>query len=247
MQKVAMKLGAGTRQTSKITLSFIGPDVPFVGQNNPRIRPFIGKNRPFICIGRNSGFTLVELIITLVIAAILLAVAAPSMTSFILRDRLTTQANELVADLSYARSEAIKRGAPVTVCKTADPSLNPPQCITGNDGAPWTTGRIVFVDIGGIANQVDGGTDVVLRVREALDGTGNGLYGDGNNGGTGNRIIFTGLGVANPPGASTQFVFCDNRGPGEGVAVAIRPTGRTRVTAKGYAWDNSNLTATDCS
>jgi type IV fimbrial biogenesis protein FimT len=190
------------------------------------------------------GFTLIELIVTLVIAAILLALAAPSMTSFIRRDRIITQANDLVADLSFARSEAIKRGIPVTICKTGDPSVSPPQCITGNTSAPWTDGRIIFVDVvGGTAGQVDNGTDIVLRVREALDGvqgSGNRLLGDGDAVGTADLIVFNAVGTTslNQP---TSWRLCDNRGASEGVAIAITITGRPRITEKGKDWDDSAL------
>ncbi|QKV57365.1 MAG: GspH/FimT family pseudopilin [Dechloromonas sp.] len=62
------------------------------------------------------GFTLIELLITFMIAAILAALAAPSFTSFIKNNRLTTTTNDLLADLALARSEAAKRGQQVTLC-----------------------------------------------------------------------------------------------------------------------------------
>lgn len=64
---------------------------------------------------KNSGFTLVELMVTLAVAAILATVALPGFTSLIQTNRVTTQTNELVASLNLARSEAIRRGLPVTV------------------------------------------------------------------------------------------------------------------------------------
>lgn len=220
---------------------FVGLLIPFIGRHQPRIRPFIGKTNPFVSFQRNSGFTLVELIVTLVVAAILLSLAAPSMTGFIRRDRLVTQANELVADLSFARSEAIKRGFPVTLCKTTDASASPPQCITGNDAAPWTDGRIVFVDTDG--NGQVNGTEAVLRVRQELDGaTGNGnrLLGDGNAGGTANRVVFNAVGTTSLT-QITSWTLCDTRGASEGVAIAITMTGRPRITEKGKDHDDSVL------
>ena len=64
---------------------------------------------------RSAGFTLVELITVLAIMGVLAALAAPSFSEMIARQRLRTGAFDLVADLLLARSEAIKRGENVTV------------------------------------------------------------------------------------------------------------------------------------
>ncbi len=64
---------------------------------------------------RSSGFTLIELMVTLSVMAILATLAAPSFTSLIQNSRTTTQTNELVAALNLARSEAVKRGVDVQV------------------------------------------------------------------------------------------------------------------------------------
>lgn len=68
-------------------------------------------NKPNSCFGR----TLPELMTTVCIAGILLAIAMPSFMNLIIENRMTTVANDLVASLAYARSEAIKRGVQVTV------------------------------------------------------------------------------------------------------------------------------------
>ncbi len=237
------KMGAEIRQGPLQGLPFIGPMEPFVGNDITSIDHFVGQNRPSVCFEREKGFTLVELIVTLVVAAILLTLAAPNLSSFLQRDRLGAQANELLSDLAYARSEAIKRGTVVIVCKTTDPMSATPGCNT-TVADPWTSGRVIWFDDN---NNSTIEADEVLRVRQALDGNGNALYGDGNPGGTGNEVRFTQLGMADPPGGNTQFVLCDKRGPGEALAVAIGLTGRARVTERGKNKDGNPLAAGDCS
>lgn len=102
------------------------------------------KNPPslFFCLAqkRQTGFTLVELLVTMAVAAILLAVAVPSFRSTILSNRLTSTTNDLVGTLAQARSEAIKRGTRVTVCMSADGA----SCATTGT---WAQGWISFVDV----------------------------------------------------------------------------------------------------
>lgn len=66
----------------------------------------------------NGGFTLVELLITMVIAVILATVAVPSFSSYIDNQRVRAGAQDLYSALQYARSEAVKRNADVVVAST---------------------------------------------------------------------------------------------------------------------------------
>ncbi|MGH8658866.1 MAG: GspH/FimT family pseudopilin [Gammaproteobacteria bacterium] len=68
---------------------------------------------------RSSGFTLVELMITLALAAIILSAAVPSFRDLVQNNRITAQVNEFITALSLARSEAIKRGATLRVTALA--------------------------------------------------------------------------------------------------------------------------------
>lgn len=71
---------------------------------------------------RQAGFTLIELMVTIAVLAIVMAIAIPNFRGLINSNRLTTQANELVATLQYARSEAVRANGRVTVCPTSDGS-----------------------------------------------------------------------------------------------------------------------------
>lgn len=85
------------------------------------------------------GFTLLELMVVLAIAAILMAVAVPSFALLIQKNRLATQTNAFIGDLQFARAEAIKQGQTVTVCASSDGS----SCL---GTTTWNTGWIVFAD-----------------------------------------------------------------------------------------------------
>ncbi|WP_151705124.1 GspH/FimT family pseudopilin [Nitrincola alkalilacustris] len=87
-----------------------------------------------------AGLTLVELMVTVSVLAVLLGVAAPSFVSTVQNSRATTLANAIVYAFNLARSEAVRRGDDITVC----PSLNEETC-SGND---WTVGWIVLAPDG---------------------------------------------------------------------------------------------------
>lgn len=88
---------------------------------------------------KEPGFTLVELLITIVVLTILLAVGVPAFQSFIKNNRVTAQANDLVSTIQLARSEALKRGTNTVVCASNDQAT-----CTGKD--TWADGWIVFSD-----------------------------------------------------------------------------------------------------
>ncbi|MGH8161043.1 MAG: GspH/FimT family pseudopilin [Gammaproteobacteria bacterium] len=106
------------------------------------------------------GFTLIELMATIAILAILSAIAVPAYTHFVSGNRVATEMNAFVGDLQYARSAANKHGQNVTVCASTDGK----KC---SGAGPWSTGWIVFVDVNG-DGVFDTGTDQLLRVHGPL-------------------------------------------------------------------------------
>lgn len=95
------------------------------------------------CRTGTFGFTIIELMVTIVILVILISVAAPSMSDLVRDQRVKTAASEVHSTLMFARSEAIKRNQFVAVCsKNADGS----GC---QNSADWARGWIVFVDADG--------------------------------------------------------------------------------------------------
>ena len=66
-------------------------------------------------MNRESGFTLVELMVTLTVLAILIAIGVPGFAQFVQGQRTTTQVNEMIGVLNLARSEALSRSRPVAI------------------------------------------------------------------------------------------------------------------------------------
>lgn len=109
------------------------------------------------------GFTLVELLVVLAIGAILLTIAIPGYAFLVNGSRLTAVTNDLVTALHLARSEAIKRGMRITLCKSNSTSSSFPSC---NSSAEWQQGWLIFVD-GGTRGVVDAG-DILLRTQHPV-------------------------------------------------------------------------------
>ncbi len=114
---------------------------------------------------RAYGFTLIELVVTVVVAIVLLGIAIPSFRFMMANSRATTQSNSLYSALNYARSEAIGRKSTVTVCSKATADATTTVCGASGD---WAHGWHVFVD-GGTTGTVDG-TDSVLKHWRPLPG-----------------------------------------------------------------------------
>ena len=170
----------------------------------------------------NKGFSLIELIVTLSVASILMTLAVPSFSSFVKDNRLITQTNDFVTALNLARSEAIKRGDRVTVCKSSD------QVSCSGSGG-WNQGWIVFDDINGDGVVTSPATNV-LRVHGSLSG-GVSLNGDAgaslddyvsyvSSGAT--QKIVGGITATQ----SGLLALCDDRGVSSGKGIQISPTGR---------------------
>lgn len=109
-----------------------------------------------------TGLTLVELMVALAVAIVLLAVGIPTYQGLEANNRAASQSQALVTALSLARSEAIGRGIPVSVCaRSTDTACGP--------STSWANGWLVFTDAAGTAGVLDG-ADEVIKVFEAPRG-----------------------------------------------------------------------------
>ncbi|WP_310154748.1 GspH/FimT family pseudopilin [Luteimonas sp. 3794] len=99
--------------------------------------------------GAAAGFTMVELMVTVAIIGILAVVAVPAMTGLINNSRLSGLSGEVVSAVQFARSEAVRRNARVTLCASADG-------LACSNAADWSRWIVLAPD------NTSGGTDVVL-------------------------------------------------------------------------------------
>lgn len=149
------------------------------------------------------GFTLYELMITVLIVGVVLSLGIPNMREFSQNSRMTATANDFHSAFHLARSEASRAKTNITICASADGT-------TCGAGATWDQGYIVFVDTDG--NIATGGVDEsILRAQPAMP--------DGISLAVANNANFfsfaaTGLGRGNVDGntALSQVVMCDERG-----------------------------------
>ena len=170
-----------------------------------------------------KGFTLIEVLLTTSIAAIVLSIAAPNFTTLIKNTRMTSAVNEFVGVLFLSRSEAIKRGKTVTLCK----SSNGTTCSTVGS---WEQGWIVFEDKNNDA-VIDVGEDVI-RINEGFEAS-NAMTMVGNSANVSSRISYLPTGrITNFGIGGTTVVLCDGRSGDVGKNVVISRTGRFRIDTR---------------
>lgn len=179
-------------------------------------------------MNKNAGFTLIELLITLVVATLVLVWGIPSFQSVIRNNRLISQTNELIGSLNVARSEAIKRGSTVSVCKSKNGTQcnDSSTCTGGASGSVgWSDGWIVFLN-----NASGSGTDVkcidtdeqIIQVHGALPEN----FTLNSNSNFTNYISYKNDGASNTIGT---FVFCYDNKTDAAKTVIISQSGRARV------------------
>ncbi|PAV25160.1 type IV fimbrial biogenesis protein FimT [Tamilnaduibacter salinus] len=185
----------------------------------------------------NAGFTLVELLVTLIILGIVIAFAVPSFQTMATSNRMTNQVNTLSGLIANARSAASTApGSTVTICSSSDGA----SC---SGSSNWEDGWIVFRDEDGDGSVDAGDGDEVLRVHADLAG-GNTLRVTGFDG-SGQRIQFEGNGMpsasAGSAGAGTLTV-CDDGGVSDAGAIVVAVSGQTRLVRNGLDHDGNAIT-----
>lgn len=160
--------------------------------------------------GENTGFTLVELMVTIAIAAILLTVGVPSLKSLYDAYRGSSEISRIQQTLAFAKNQAVSYGAPVTVC----PFSASTSC--GND---WSAGMQVIITSNA------SGSEVVKKLK-VVDGF------SSNDSITGADVEFRPDGLTNNTSQAT-FIYCPNGKSDDSHSVNVSVTGMIR-----YGTDN---------
>lgn len=186
---------------------------PFICKKIPFVCSFILEFKPFVGFGKQQrGFTLIELIITLTVAAILLVIAVPGFNQFVQGNRLATGTNDFIANISFARSEALKRALGVGLCPS---NTGGTGC---NTGMSWANGWVVFTDVD---NNDDwtAATDQVIRAYQSLP-SGTAVTASTS------LILFNRQGQL--PTTNGDYNFC-NTALGKGRKITLNPSGQHRI------------------
>ena len=165
--------------------------------------------------GMARGLTLLEILTTMAVGAILFGIAVPGMANLIEQNRLTTHVNNLRASLSLTRSHAVHENTHAVICKSADGL----SCI--REGK-WTQGWIVFADDD--RNRRRSEDERLLQVNQAIS--------------TNTQIEYRAFGsrhyVTYRPSGMTRtngtFYVCNPKAPKRSKALILRKSGRIRLS-----------------
>ena len=171
------------------------------------------KHKNYAMPFKQVGLTMIELVMTLLIAAVLVGLAAPSFINTIEENNLTAAANDMLAALNLARSTAITQREDVRICK----STNGTSC---DNTLNWEQGWLVFID------KDPPGADEVIRVFSALP-EGYTLRQGGN---FNDWVEFKPSGAARgSSGNSETFRLCRGTGTANSRSVVVTASGSARI------------------
>jgi len=190
------------------------------------------------------GFTLIELMITLLILSIVLGIGIPNFQETIQNGRSVSQINQVTGILAFARSEAAKRpNTTISLCGSNNTNSATPTCNSSN----WEDGWLIMSDMD--ADRILDITDEDLNGNDILDPgediNGNGVLDNATDQllkiglplSGGNTLRLTGFantsfiqfGASGIPDSSGTFTLCDDRGASEAKAVILSVVGQSRL------------------
>ena len=143
---------------------------------------------------KNSGMTLIEVVVTIAIVGILASIAVPSFLSIIQKNKKSTLRDELISALQLTRSTATISRMPITICGSNSSST---EC--SGSSSDWGEGWIIFTD-----NDDDGAIDSSEKIISIKNGISSGLSFNS----TTSHITYSSQGIAD--GYKASFELCDN-------------------------------------
>ena len=180
---------------------------------------------------QQEGLTLIELLTTITIVGLLAVVAIPGFKTMTSRNRMVANLNDLVADLQFARSEAIKRGRDIIVCP-ANSGMQ--HCRVSND---WSGGWIVRDP--GDSSVAPPVPSTILRIHEPLHSDDSMTETDRRSGDTAGRIVFNRNGFST--NARTIQICGPDNDASKARAIVISTTGHIYT---GYDSDDNGIVET---
>jgi type IV fimbrial biogenesis protein FimT len=159
------------------------------------------------------GFTFLEMLIAIAVAAVLLAVAIPAWSSARAKVHSTNVRAAMTITLNDSLRHATVAGAEVVVC----PTLGTAACVKGTD---WSHGWIAFADLDG--DRIRSARETLLHREPKLEG---GIKLRSTPGRT--RLVFQPNG--SNAGSNVTFTLCDDRGPRHAITLVLANNGRLRA------------------
>jgi len=164
---------------------------------------------------RTWGLTLIELLITVVVLAILLTLVMPNIRDTIARNRISATANDIITAINLARNEAVSRSATVSICPAAAGGA---ACSPGD----WNEGWIVWADANADLG-IDPGEELIRSSTESHNAE-TSISATGN---LGNGITFGGDGTVRNLGATNQPMEITKNPHDQGLRISVSASGQT--------------------
>jgi type IV fimbrial biogenesis protein FimT len=176
------------------------------------------------------GFTLVEVMVVIAIIAILTMIAAPSFKSMIQTSSMRSAVNSFLADMRYARSEAMRRGGNIVLCRSDNPEAATPSCSTASGTNGWVSGWVIYADQNS-SGAIDSGE--VLRVQGPINSIDSIMQ--TSSGGARNSLEFTATGRFTLSSTLSLQFGGGNFANDMQRIVCVSVGGRARIAGDGYA------------
>ena len=191
----------------------------------PSLKQMSNIKKPMKRLSTSNGFTILELMITIAVIAILTGVAIPSFNITLKNNRLVNKSNDIVTAMNFARQTAIGRGVVTFVCHSNNADTSTPTC-DGGSSSDWNTGVIIYsaparTIVTGERDYVDG-SDVLVQQFDFNDDDEITITQADNN----DYVSFRSNGLLFDDSDELIFTVCDNRTGETGRMVRVSIAGK---------------------